>query len=326
MEVSEIVEKVNILDYISQYTELSEKGGEFWGLSPFKSEVTPSFSVNPDKQTFYDFSTGFGGNLIEFVKKLNKCDLSMAIEAIKKFAGITDSDDKQQRLIAVQIAKRYKDSRPKKVSTGHTALAVDYMNRYQFNTDKLQTWVDEGISLNIMKKYNVSYDAFSDRIVFPIKDDTGAIISICGRTLDKDYKAKGLRKYTYFTQINTLDFIYGLSDNRANALAKREIILFEGAKSVMLADMWGFKNCGAVLTSHLNDFQLLLLAKLGVSVVFALDKEVKIPEDKTIQKLKRYVPVSYICDKNNELDEKMSPADKGEEVFRRLYKERVRLS
>ena len=162
--------------------------------------------------------------------------------------------------------------------------------------------------------------------MFPIKNYSGDIINICGRTLDKDFKEKGLRKYTYFKQFGgQLDTLYGFSDNRQAIMAKKEIIIFEGSKSVMLADSWGINNTCAILTSHLNPQQFLFLVKLGVRVVFALDKEINIKDDKQIQRLRRYVTIEYLHDKNNLLSEKMAPVDNGQEVFERLYRERRRL-
>ena len=76
MEVEEILDQVDILEYISQYCDFEKKGGEWWSLSPFTEEKTPSFSVNTEKQMFYDFSSGAGGNLIHFIEKYHTADLS----------------------------------------------------------------------------------------------------------------------------------------------------------------------------------------------------------------------------------------------------------
>ena len=105
--------------------------------------------------------------------------------------------------------------------------------------------------------------------------------------------------------------------------SKREVIIFEGCKSVLLADTWGINNTAAILTSHLSNNQLMILVKLGVRVVFALDKEVRIRDDHNIQKLKRYVNVEYLYDWSDMLDEKDAPVDKGLEVFKKLYDRRL---
>ena len=190
---------------------------------------------------------------------------------------------------------------------------------------KLQPWLKEGMSVESLMKYQVRYDPYSNRIVYPILDVKGNIINVSGRTLDKDYKEKGLRKYTYFKPLGLLDTIYGLAENKEEILRKKEIILFEGAKSVILADSWGIKNCGAVLTSHINPQQFKILIRLGVRVVFALDAEVNIKEDKNIMKLIPYVPVEWLKNRRGLLDDKDAPVDKGEEVFRTLYAERRRV-
>ena len=90
----------------------------------------------------------------------------------------------------------------------------------------------------------------------------------------------------------------------------------------MKADTWGIKNTGAILTSHLNPYQMKILIKLGCKVVFALDKGVDVREDDNIQRLKRYLDVEYIFDKDGLLEDKMSPVDAGEEVWKKLYERR----
>lgn len=327
MEVDDILEQVDILEYISQYLDLEEKNGEWWGLSPFKDENTPSFSVNTEKQRFYDFSSGAGGNLIHFIRRYHNCGFYEAISIIKKFANITDdSEIIINRLESTKIAKKFKRNTSNTKESNPTILPSNYMERYEFNEGKLQTWIDEGIDIDTLRKFSVYYDSFSDRIVFPVRNYTGDIINVCGRTLDKDFKAKGLRKYTYFKPFGgQLDTLYGFSDNRQAIMEKKEIIIFEGSKSVMLADSWGIHNTCAILTSHLNPQQFMFLVKLGVRVVFALDKEINIKDDKQIQRLRRYVTIEYLHDKNNLLSEKMAPVDNGREIFERLYNERRRL-
>lgn len=326
MEVDDILEQVDILEYISQYCDFEEKNGEYWALSPFKEEKTPSFSVNTEKQRFYDFSSGAGGNLIHFIRRYNDCSFIDAINILKKYANITESSERAVgRLESTKVAKRFKRKSPISKESKSVILPPNYMERYEFDASKLRAWVDEGIDFKTMKAFGVCYDSFSNRIVFPVKNYAGDIINVCGRTLEPDFKEKGLRKYTYFKPFGgSLDTLYGFSDNRQSIMDKREVIVFEGSKSVMLAYSWGIKNTCALLTSHLNPQQFLFLVKLGVRVVFALDKEIDICQDRHIQKLKRYVAIEHICDDNDILDAKMSPVDMGKEIFLRLYEERRR--
>lgn len=327
MEINELLEKVDILDYISQYCELEEKNGEWWCLSPFKEENTPSFSVRRETGQFHDFSSGIGGNLISFVKHYHRCGFEKAVDIIKAYAGITDSDIKPTTtLSATKIAKRYA-KRPQNIKESKAApLPSNYMDRYEFNKEKLNLWQEEGISFETMKKFGVAYDSFSDRIVYPIKSYSGEIINISGRTLDKDYKEKGLRKYTYFKPLGILDTLYGFSDNESSIKEKKEIIIFEGAKSVMLAYEWGITNACALLTSHLNPQQMKFLMKLGIPVVFALDEEVNIKEDVNISKLKHYVNIEWVKNRDGLLSPKMAPVDAGFEIWNNLYERRQMFS
>ena len=325
MELSDLLESVDILEYISQFVELEQKGDEWWGLSCFREEKTPSFSVRTDPPVFYDYSSGIGGNVFTFVRFYNKCSAEEAIEILKSYAGLSGVDIRPKEKMAATITckKFRKPKRTEKQSKG-TILPDNYMERYEDRADKLQAWLDEGISAESLERFVVKYDAFSDRLVYPIRNLAGKIVNIGGRTLDPEWKAKNLRKYTYFFGWGTLDTIYGLYDNLEEILKRREIILFEGCKSVLLADTWGIKNAGAILTSHLNPHQMRILARLGCRVVFALDKEVKIRDDHNIQKLKNYVEVEYLWDREDLLDDKDAPVDKGAETFKKLYEGRLR--
>ena len=325
MELSDLLESVDILEYISQFVELEQKGDEWWGLSCFREEKTPSFSVRKDPPVFFDYSSGIGGNVFTFVRYYNNCSAKEAVEILKKYAGLDgESVAPREKMAATVTCKKFRKPKQTLKQSKGTILPDNYMERYEERSDKLQAWLDEGISMESLKKFTVKYDSFSDRLVYPIRNLVGKIVNIGGRTLDPEWKAKNLRKYTYFYGWGTMDTIYGLFDNMDEILKKREVILFEGCKSVLLADTWGIRNCAAILTSHLNPHQMKILARLGCRVVFALDKEVRIREDHNIQKLKDYVEVEYLWDKADLLDETDAPVDKGKEVFETLYAERLR--
>ena len=120
-----------------------------------------------------------------------------------------------------------------------------------------------------------------------------------------------------------MDTIYGLAENLESIRKQREIIIFEGAKSVLIADSWGIGNTAAILTSHLNPNQMKLLARLGCRAVFALDRDVDVRKDHNIRRLSQYIHVETIYDRDHLLQEKDSPVDQGEEVFRKLYEQRI---
>ena len=330
MEIPELLAKIDAVDFLSQYTELEERGGEYWGLSPLADppEKTPSFSVRRETGKFYCFSTGHGGSLITFLKLYHHISGYQAVEILKKYAGLDgETFHVREKLAATSVCQRFCPKNELKKPLINKPLPENCMEKFEWRPEKLKIWEDEGISLESMQKFQVRYDSFSDRIVYPVRNADGKPVNISGRTLDPDFKEKGLRKYTYFYPWGgAMNVVYGLWENREEILAKKEIILFEGCKSVLLADTWCVRNTGALLTSHVSQYQLRILAKLGVRTVFALDKDVDIFEDRQIKLLKRYLNVEYLLDTDDLLGPKDAPVDRGKEVFLKLYQQRRRMT
>lgn len=329
MEVDDILAQVDILEYISQYCDFEEKNGEYWALSPLKEERTPSFSVNTEKQSFYDFSSGVGGNLIHFIRKYNDCGFIEAVNILKKYANITDDSQRTVgRLKSTKVARKFNRKTSNGQESKPTVLPKNFLERYEKREDKLSVWINEGISMSSLNKFDVYYDSFAERLVYPIRNQGGDIINIGGRTIDPKWKEKGLRKYTYyFNWNNGMDVVYGIFENKASITENNQVIVFEGAKSVMLADTYGIQNTCAILTSHFSFSQMKRLVELRVGeIVFALDKDVDINKIDRLNALKSYAKISYIYDNNGLLDEKDAPVDKGKDVFIELLNERRSLS
>lgn len=326
MDVSELLKSIDIVEYISQFVELTAKNGEYWGLSPFKEEKTPSFSVRRETNKFFDFSSGFGGSLIAFVQRYFHVSAAEAIDRLANYAGFdAQSIEGHAELAATDVCRRFTKPKPEEKTCTASVLPENCMDKYEKRPEKLAVWMREGISEGSLNRFQVRYDAFADRLVYPIRNPDGKIVNIGGRTLDPEWKQKKLRKYCYYYSWGTIKTIYGLAENMEYCQQKHEIILFEGCKSVLLADTWGIKNAGAILTSHLSVSQMKLLAQLGFNVVFALDKDVNIRDDRNISKLKQFVNVSYIKDVHDLLEAKDSPADKGKDTFETLYDQRFKL-
>ena len=327
MALPDFINEINILEYISQYAEFEEKDGEFWALSMFNSENTPSFSIRKETNQFYDFSAGFGGGLLVWARRYHKCDTGKAVEILHKYAqekGISNHSSQSSRMEAVKIAKKFSPHKKQKKVSKSVVLPDDYMLRFEKNESALALWEAEGISREVLEKFQVRFDSLAERIVYPIRNLEGKIINVSGRTTDGRYKEKGLRKYTYYFPLGVLDTIYGLAENYKSIMESKQVIVFEGAKSVMIRQSWGKDNSVALLTSHLNPYQVKILARLGCRVVFALDKGVDIKEDINIRKLKRFAEVEYIIDNIGLLSDKDSPVDRGIEVWRTLYGGRLR--
>ena len=326
MDVDAVIDQINLADYIGQYIELEERNGEYWGLSPLTQEKTPSFSIDADCKRFYDFSSGKGGGIIKFIMLHHKVDSETAIRMAAKYAGIDPDAQEYRRFESTKLLKRLSKLKPLEFKDDKTFLLHDVMDRYPFDLDGLKPWIDEGISIDSLRKFEVRYDATSQSILFPIKDENGNILVIKARLLDKQKLNKGAPKYSCLSKWGSNTTLYGLFENRQAILDNKEVIVFEGEKSVMKCDTWGINNAVAALTSHLNDAQIHTLIKLGVSVVIAFDKGINPTADPNIRKLKHFVSVSAIIDNKGLLDDKDAPVDKGREVFNALYQSKIGLN
>ena len=318
MDYEELLEEVDIYDYVSQYVELEERGGEYWGLSPFKEEKTPSFSVDTEKQRFCDFSSGYSGDLLTFIKEYHHVDFLNAMQMLMKFAGIEDTGEYISRPSILKEMRKYISKKKKeKEYVYRKILDSSCMDKYWDGEEKLMSCIREGIDRQTLKNHQVKYNPQDDSLVFPLFDSNGNIISICSRTL-----CGRIPKYISYNKYDGVDFFYWEYQNRKNIIDKNEIIIFEGAKSVMVAESMGYNNCVSSQTNHLNDDQLKILIRLGVPVVFAYDKGVDIKQDKNIMRLAHYTKIEYVQDDWFLLKNKDAPIDYGLDIWKYLYERR----
>lgn len=324
MDLEELLGRADIVEYVSQYVELVFKNGEYWGHSPFnEKDMNPSFSVNKEKQVYMDFSSGKSGGILGFIQEYHKCSFCEAIQILKEYLNIDEKTIYIETPQIIKTLKRYKICQKKEKKIERKVLPQDYMDK--FSDHKITLWEEEGISPEIMEKYGVRYDTQKDVICFPVYDTNGNLINVKGRNVSPEWKKLGLSKYFYYFKVKVLDYMWGFNFKKDIIKSSGEIIIFEGEKSVMKMDGWGIENSVAICNGALTDEQLIILIKLGVNVVFALDKDKDPTKDENIKKLTRYCVVEYIKDTKNLLGEKDSPCDKGLEVWNTLYKERRRL-
>ena len=177
-QIALVDSRVDMIDYISQYSDFTKKGREYWALSPLTAERTPSFSVNTDqtdRHVFKDFSSGCSGDIVDFVKAYESVGTKKAIEILSQYASIDGEElARKTHLQPSEVAKMYHRRATKRVEiNGHKVLPPDYMNRYQKDNPALDLWRIEGIDDATMKKFDVRFDPFSNRIVFPLRDNAG---------------------------------------------------------------------------------------------------------------------------------------------------------
>jgi DNA primase len=318
----EILEQVNIVDYISQYTDLVEKDGELWGNCPLHKEKTPSFSVNKDEQTFYCFGCNAGGNLASFVMDYESCTFPQAMRKIKDFFKIVDNSEYLTIPDIIKVLKKFQPKVKKCKEFCQQELNDYCINKYR-KLD-IKEWQEEGISQSVMDIFNVRYDLEDRAIVFEVRDNDGKLISLKKRTLVSNYTPK----YKYTHKIGSSNFLWALYYTKAECIKSGEIILVEGEKSVMKLLTWGVNNCAAICTSHIDDEQLKTLLQMKLNVVIALDKDKqkKIKDDPMFKKLSRFCKTYVIYDYDNLLGEKDAPVDKGLSVWKELYNKKKILS
>lgn len=323
MQVSELIESASLLDYVKQYAEFTERGGEYWACSPLTSKDNdPSFSIRAEDNMFYDFSSGKGGNIVNFIMAYHKCDFMTALNKLKEWLGIHDDIEFTKLQILSELSK-FKPIHRKTKPSERRVLDPEEATRYEYLG--FSFWDDEGLTADIVHRYGVGYDRQHECITIPIYDQRGSLVNILCRTTNPNAKSIGLPKYIYKHKLNVLDFFYAWNFNAKSIAAKKEVLIFEGCKSVMKVGEWGHDNAVAMLTSHMNDDQLRILVKHGYDCVFCLDHDINPAEDENIIKLKRFCRVSVARDRSNLTGPKDSPCDSGREVFEKILAERRRI-
>lgn len=272
----------------------------------------------------YSRSTYSGGSIIDFAGFIKKIVFSKSLQWLCKELGIDYVYNPTQECETYKYFKKFKDKKDNIIE--HEMLDENLLKQYK--NQIIKSWLDEGIGVNTQTKYEVKYDAKSNRIIFPVRDDFGNLINIKGRTCYENYKDLGMRKYTHFYPLGNNDVLFGLHLNRDYILNQNEVILFEAEKSVMKCDSYGVYNTLSVGTHTINDYQIPKILKLKCNVVVAFDKDVSHNELLIeTQKLNKFTNVYIIKDKNNLLDisKKDSPIDKGLNIWNQLYKEKVKI-
>lgn len=319
--------KVDLLTYMERTVDFTKHSGNtHYCLCPFHDEDTPSLAVNEDEQFWHCFGCGKSGSIYTWIQLTEHLSFP---QAVQKVAELTNSDINEY--VESESLNFFKTLSKLKKTNKEVPLRVpldmdkDYIQR--FKDEVPQEWIDEGISPETMKKYEIRIDPMSNRIVYPVKDNDDNLIGIKGRTRFKNFKELKIMKYMNYVRIGILNYFQGMQQARESINSSGEIIIVEGIKSVMKLDQWGFHNTVSAETSKLNEYQIELLIRMKVrDVVIAFDKDVQMKKiHECTELLKRFTNVYVVYDRWGLLDDKDSPCDKGKEVFEELYERRIRL-
>lgn len=182
-------------------------------------------------------------------------------------------------------------------------------------------WVEEGISAQTQIEWEVGFDWESKRIITLVRNMSGELIGVKGRAMDDNDE----RKYMYVEKMNKSIELFGLHKTLPYILEKKEILVFEGYKSVMKAWQMGYRNCASMEGDDLSPAQVALIKSFGldIKVVLCYDKD-KL-EEEIKQQASKFTnrKTFYTLDERNLLKGKDSPVDKGLKIWERLYEEKV---
>jgi DNA primase len=191
-----------------------------------------------------------------------------------------------------------------------------------------QLYINEGVEYQTQIEFEIGFDLASERIIFPIRNSCGELVSVKGRTTDPDYKIKNIPKFLYLYHFNMMLELYNWHKALYYIIEEKEIIIFEGEKTCWLSSQWGRRNCVAIGGSDLSPFQVEMIKRLGpeIRIVIALDKDKSVDDvKKQAKKFGQNRLLYAMWDGKNLLskEEKNSPTDKGREVFEKLYSDRL---
>ncbi len=299
--IEDLKNKLNIVDIIGQNIQLKKKGANYWGICPFHSEKTPSFSVNEEKQFYHCFGCGAGGDIIKFVQDYYKLDFNDAIAKICNDNGIelpkmtnqTNFNYKRYYEINKIAATYYLNNLRKLPNPGYMYISkrgisnktlnkfgIGYSNDSwdglyrHMSSLKIPEEELERIGLIKKNKNGKYYDKFRNRVIFPIINTQKKVIGFGGRSIING--DKGMPKYLNSDEseiFHKKNNLYGLNLARDEVKKEGNIIIVEGYMDVISLYQAGVKNAIASLGTALTVEQARLLARYTKNVVLAYDSD-----------------------------------------------------
>lgn len=301
--LDEIRSRNDIVSTISQYMTLKRKGRNYFGLCPFHNEKSPSFSVSPDKQIFHCFGCGVGGDVINFVKKIENIGFLDSVRLLAEKSGIqlpNDISKAEEENIKLKnrvykinelAAKFYHENLYKPTSK----IAQDYIKKRKLNNATLKSFLmgyasnssnellrylkEQGFteeellaSCLIGKSDRGYYDKFRNRLMIPIRDERGRFIAFGGRVLD-DSKPKYINSPENIVYSKGRN-LFGLNVAREGVHGPlKRLLIVEGYMDAISLYQRGITNVVASLGTALTDSQGRLLRRNTEQVILGYDAD-----------------------------------------------------
>ena len=292
--INEIRQKVDIVDIISEYIPLIQKGKNFFGVCPFHDDTNPSMSISREKQIYRCFSCGASGNVYNFLMDYNHIDFKEALHILGEKVGIDiggikieKTPNKYDRYYEIyDIANKYYQNN---INTKVGTKAKKYLENRKID-DELIKEFGIGLSLDSMdsltkiltkKDYNLkeldliglvsnNHDLFINRITFPLYDPSGNIVGFSGRIYDGSSQNKYLNtKETVIFKKGSCLYNYHIA--RDYARREKFLLIVEGFMDVIRLSSIGYKNVVALMGTALTDEQINLIKKLSNNIYLCLD-------------------------------------------------------
>ena len=295
--IDEILKRTDIVDLIGSYLSLKQAGKDHVGLCPFHNEKTPSFSVSPQKQLYYCFGCGAGGNAIRFMMDLNGTSFIETLEDLGKRVGInlaTIKENKEETSYKklydiMDLANNFYNYQLRKASTKEVpieylknrGLSGEIAKRFQIGwappgwDNILNHLTNQAIPNNLIMNSGLinesrgkKFDRLRSRITFPIKNRRGQVLGFGGRTINND-KPKYLNspETNIFNKGST---IYGIHE-ATKAQKINNLIITEGYLDVISLSQSGLTNVVATLGTAITKSQLNLLFRETEHLIFCFD-------------------------------------------------------
>jgi len=289
--LEELLVKVNIVDIVSQHVKLRKSGKDFIGLCPFHNEKTPSFTVSIEKQIYYCFGCHEGGNVINFLMKLENMTFQETLENLAHEYGVEIKKGGTKRSNSFDAMLKLADFYHHNLKD--TKLACEYCTRRGITSDiidefkigysdrsrlKIQAFIkNSGIPRDVLLntgilrvKDNNVYDIFMGRLVIPIFDVNKKIIGFGGRTIEKE----GFPKYINSPESPIFSkgtSLFGIDKARKYITEKNEVFIVEGYFDFIALYAAGLKNIVSTLGTSVTETQLTRLRNYTDNITLMLD-------------------------------------------------------
>ena len=297
--IQRVLDEIDIVDVISQYVDLKKRGKNYFGLSPFRTETKPSFSVSVDKNLWYDFGSGQGGNAIDFLIEYERISF---VEAVRSLA-------KKYNIEIVEIGDAEQDNLYDQLYEIHELACIYFQNNLKSNTKAKigkQYLKDRNFSDSIVKDYRLgvsldSWDAlfkevsgkfdedilkksglfseskkglvdrFRNRLMFPFFNLSGKIVGFSGRTLSEDDVKYLNSPETFLFQKSKI--FYGGYQTLPTIRKQNFAILVEGQTDYLRLIENGFPNAIATSGTAFSNKHAIVLKKHTNRAILAYDSD-----------------------------------------------------